>query len=67
MSIHLIDNDYSNYLNKPVGLLKQSIQYLGIVEDKPELLKQRVGYDYSNQLAFIEGMLPPDANPKPNS
>jgi hypothetical protein len=47
--------------------LPGTLSPLGIVEDKPELLKQRVGYDYSNQLAFIEGMLPPDANPKPNS
>jgi hypothetical protein len=29
-----------------------------ILEDKPEALKLRVGYDYNNQIAFIEGMIP---------
>jgi hypothetical protein len=31
---------------------------LGILNDTPEALKQRVGYNFNNQLAFIEGMLP---------
>jgi hypothetical protein len=38
----------------------------GILEDKPDALKLRVGYDYNNQLAFIEGMIPPNPNPNPN-
>ena len=29
----------------------------GILEDKPDALKLRVGYDYNNQLASIEGMI----------
>ncbi len=38
----------------------KNLWHQGIVEDKPDLLKQRVGYDYNNPLAFIEGMLPPE-------
>ena len=30
-----------------------------ILEDTPKALKLRVGYDYNNQIAFIEGMIPP--------
>jgi hypothetical protein len=38
----------------------------GILEDKPDALKSRVGYDYNNQLAFIEGIIPLNPNPNPN-
>ncbi len=46
--------------NQIISFYHNTFLHQGILEDKPDALKLRVGYDYTNQLAFIEGMLPPN-------
>ncbi len=48
-----------NY-NEIITSYHNTLLHQGILEDKPDALKLRVGYDYNNQLAFIEGMIPPN-------
>ena len=46
------------HLNYNIAFDHATFFHQGILEDKPDALKLRVGYDYNNQLAFIEGMIP---------
>ncbi len=51
-------NEYCIICNEIISSNHNTLLHQGILEDKPEALKLRVGYDYNNQIAFIEGMIP---------